>query len=94
MIAFEFDLHNDNSPRRKRGDWAELAFTKTAGIVTGWDALVSYWLVFFPLSPVTVLEGFVTVDSTQFLRISKVATLILIVGWHYFRVAPSFFIKL
>ena len=47
MIAFEFDLHNDNSPLWKRGDWAELAFTKTAGIVTGWDALVSYWLVFF-----------------------------------------------
>ena len=94
MIAFEFDQHNDNSPLWKRRDSAELVFAKTSGIITGWDALVSYWLVFFPLSLVTVPEGFATVNSAQFLRISKVATLILILGWHYFRVAPSFFIKL
>ena len=76
MIGFDFDQHNDYSPLWKRGDWAELAFAKTSGIFTGWDALVSYWLVFFFLSPVTVPEGFVTVNSAQFLPISKVATLI------------------
>ena len=90
LSLFGFKRVHDCVRIWKGGDWAELAFAKTSGIVTGWDALAS----FFFLSPVTVPEGFVTVNSAQFLPISKVATLILILGWHYFRVAPMFFIKL
>ena len=44
--------------------WAELAFAKISGIVTG-DAPVSYWTI-FPLSPITVPEVFAKVNSAQF----------------------------
>ena len=33
---------------KREGNWAELAFTKASGIVTG-DALVSYWPISFPV---------------------------------------------
>ena len=49
LSLFGFKRVHDCVRIWKGGDWAELAFAKTSGIVTGWDALVSYWLVFFPV---------------------------------------------
>ena len=49
-------------PLKKRGDWTELAFSKTSGIVTG-DAPVSYW-PFFPC-PQTVPGVFAQLTYLQ-----------------------------
>ena len=51
-----------NSPLKKRGDWTELVFSKTYGIVTG-DAPVSYW-PFFPC-PQTVPGVFAQLTYLQ-----------------------------
>ena len=45
------------------GNWAELTFTKTSGIVNG-DAPVCYWPI--TLSPVTVPDVFAKVNSAKF----------------------------
>lgn len=41
----------------EKQNWAELNGAKTSGIVTG-EAPVSYWPIFFFLSPITVPEIF------------------------------------
>ena len=50
--------------RNRMGTGAEVRPAIVSGIVTG-DVPVSYWPIFFCLSPVTVLEVFAEVNSVQ-----------------------------
>ena len=43
LSLFGFKRVHDCVRIWKGGDWAELAFAKTSGIVTGWDALASFF---------------------------------------------------
>ena len=49
--------------QKGEGNWAQLTFAKTSGIVKG-DAPVCYWPI--TLSPVTVPDVFAKVNSAQF----------------------------
>ena len=49
----------------EKGTGTEMRPAIVSGIVIG-DALISYWLIFFPLSQITVPEVFAKVNSAQF----------------------------